>query len=54
MCDGFGVAAEKNMYEKKSMELQRATFLAGADGTMDGVWPNVPVEGHAREVLTSI
>jgi peroxiredoxin Q/BCP len=30
ICDAFGVIVEKNMYGKKSMGVQRATFLVGA------------------------
>ncbi|GAC1408245.1 MAG: hypothetical protein NVSMB64_16220 [Candidatus Velthaea sp.] len=54
LCDAFGVIVEKNMYGKKSMGIQRATFLVGADGKIAKVWPKVSVEGHASEVLESI
>ncbi len=54
ICDAFGVIVEKNMYGKKSMGVQRATFLVGPDGTISKVWPKVSVEGHAEEVLASL
>jgi peroxiredoxin Q/BCP len=54
MCDAFGVIVEKNMYGKKSMGVQRATFLVGVDGKIQKVWPKVSVAGHAAEVLKSL
>ncbi len=52
--DAFGVIVEKNMYGKVSKGVQRSTFLIGPGGTIEKVWPNVSVEGHAEEVLKSI
>ncbi len=54
ICDAFGVIVEKNMYGKKSMGIQRATFLIGVDGKIAKVWPKVSVTGHAAEVLKSL
>jgi peroxiredoxin Q/BCP len=53
ICDAFGVIVEKNMYGKKSLGIQRSTFLIKA-GTVAKVWPKVKVEGHAAEVLSSL
>jgi peroxiredoxin Q/BCP len=53
ICDAFGVIVEKNMYGKKSLGIQRSTFLI-RDGTVTKVWPKVKVEGHAAEVLSSL
>lgn len=53
MCDAFGVIVEKNMYGKKSMGIQRATFVLDK-GKIVRVWPKVSVEGHAAEVLSSL
>jgi peroxiredoxin Q/BCP len=53
ICDAFGVIVEKNMYGKKSLGIQRSTFLVKA-GTVVKVWPKVKVEGHAAEVLSSL
>ncbi len=50
ICDAFGVIVEKNMYGKKSLGIQRSTFLI-QDGAVTKVWPKVKVEGHAAEVL---
>jgi peroxiredoxin Q/BCP len=53
ICDAFGVIVEKNMYGKKSLGIQRSTFLISA-GKITKVWPKVKVEGHAAEVLSSL
>ncbi len=54
VCDAFGVIVEKNMYGKKSMGIQRSTFLIGPDGTIAKVWPKVSVEGHDQAVLEAV
>jgi peroxiredoxin Q/BCP len=54
ICDAFGVIVEKNMYGKKSLGVQRSTFLIDPKGTIVKVWPKVSVEGHAAEVLASL
>lgn len=54
ICDAFGVIVEKNMYGKKSVGIQRSTFLVGPDGTIAKVWPRVSVEGHAAAVLEAV
>jgi peroxiredoxin Q/BCP len=54
ICDAFGVIVEKNMYGKKSIGIQRSTFLIGPDGTIAKVWPRVSVEGHAKAVLEAV
>jgi peroxiredoxin Q/BCP len=51
ICDAFGVIVEKNMYGKKSLGVQRSTFLIGPKGKIERVWPKVKVEGHAEDVL---
>jgi peroxiredoxin Q/BCP len=53
ICDAFGVIVEKNMYGKKSLGIQRSTFVV-KDGTVAKVWPKVSVAGHAAEVLSSL
>jgi peroxiredoxin Q/BCP len=54
LCDAFGVIVEKNMYGKKSMGVQRSTFLFDESGTLVHVWPKVSVDGHAEDVLSKI
>ncbi len=42
---------EKNMYGKKSMGVQRDTFLIDKQGVIRQIWHKVKVDGHAQEVL---
>lgn len=51
VCERYGVWTEKNMYGKKYMGIQRATFLIGKDGNIAKSWPKVSVDGHVKEVL---
>jgi peroxiredoxin Q/BCP len=54
LCDAFGVIVEKNMYGKKSLGVQRSTFLFDAGGKLVRVWPKVSVDGHAEDVLAQL
>ena len=50
VCEKYGVWVEKNMYGRKSMGVQRATFLIDREGKIAAVWPKVKVAGHVDEV----
>ena len=50
----YGAWREKNMYGKKSMGIQRSTFLIGPDGKVVQVWKRVQVDGHDEQVLTAL
>jgi peroxiredoxin Q/BCP len=54
VCNAFGVIVEKNMYGKKSMGVQRSTFLFDKSGKLVHVWPKVSVDGHAEDVLSKL
>jgi peroxiredoxin Q/BCP len=54
LCDAFGVIVEKNMYGKKSLGVQRSTFMFDASGKLIHVWPKVSVNGHAEDVLSKL
>lgn len=54
VCEKYGVWVEKNMYGKKSMGVQRATFLIGKDGKIKASWPKVKVKGHVDAVIEAI
>lgn len=54
VCEDYGTWVEKNMYGKKSMGIQRSTFLIGADGRIARVWRKVKVDGHVAEVLDAV
>jgi peroxiredoxin Q/BCP len=51
MLEAYGVWAEKSMYGKKYMGINRTTVLIGGDGRVARIWPKVKIEGHADEVL---
>lgn len=50
----YGAWREKNMYGKKSMGIQRSTYLIDADGKVAHVWKRVKVEGHDEQVLNAL
>ncbi len=54
VCEDYGVWVEKNMYGKKSMGIERSTFLIDADGKIARVWRKVKVPGHVEEVLEAV
>jgi len=53
MLKAYGVWAEKSMYGRKYMGIERTTFLIGTDGRIARVWPKVRVPGHADVVLAA-
>ncbi|MEL7030401.1 MAG: peroxiredoxin [Pseudomonadota bacterium] len=50
----FGVWVEKNMYGKKSMGIERSTFLIDGKGVVRKVWRKVKVPGHVEAVLDEV
>lgn len=50
----YGAWREKNMYGKKSMGIQRSTFLIDASGKVIKVWKRVQVDGHDAQVLQAL
>jgi peroxiredoxin Q/BCP len=54
VAEKYGAWREKNMYGKKSMGIQRSTFLVDADGKVAKVWKKVNVDGHDDEVIAAI
>ena len=53
MLEAYGVWAEKSMYGRKYMGVERTTVLIDRDGRIAQVWPKVKVPGHADEVLAA-
>ena len=51
MLEAYGVWAEKSMYGRKYMGVERTTVLIGRDGKIAEVWSKVKVPGHAEAVL---
>ena len=54
VCERYGVWVEKNMYGRKSMGIERATYLIAADGTIAHIWRKVKVPGHVDAVLDAV
>lgn len=54
VAEKYGVWVEKNMYGKKSMGIQRATFLIDKSGRIAAAWPKVKVDGHVEEVAAKL
>ncbi|MFK7876762.1 MAG: peroxiredoxin [Paracoccaceae bacterium] len=53
-CEEYQVWMEKNMYGKKFMGIERATFLIDSDGRIVKTWRKVKVPGHVEDVLAAV
>lgn len=51
MIEKYGVWVEKNMYGRKYMGIERATYLIGPDGKVLHIWRKVRVKDHVQTVL---
>jgi peroxiredoxin Q/BCP len=54
MLAAYGVWAEKSMYGRKYMGVERTTFLVRPDGVIAAIWRKVKVPGHAEAVLATL
>ncbi|WP_391540424.1 thioredoxin-dependent thiol peroxidase [Rubripirellula lacrimiformis] len=54
MSEKYGAYREKNMYGKKSMGIQRSTYLIDAQGKVAKVWKRVTVDGHDQKVIEAV
>ena len=54
VAEKYGAWREKNMYGKKSMGVQRSTYLIDAEGKVAQVWKRVQVDGHDEQVLAAL
>lgn len=54
VCEAYGVWVEKNMYGKKSMGIERSTFLIDEQGKIAALWRKVKVDGHLDEVMDAL
>lgn len=52
--EAYGVWKEKSMYGKKTMGIERTTFLIGEDGRIAKIFPKVKAKGHAAQVLAAL
>lgn len=51
LTDALGVWVEKPMYGRKSMGVERTTFVFGPEGRLEYQWSKVRVPGHVDAVL---
>jgi peroxiredoxin Q/BCP len=54
VAENYGAWREKNLYGKKSMGVQRSTFLIDSNGKVAKVWKAVKVDGHDQQVLSAL
>ena len=52
--NAYGVWKEKNMYGRKTMGIERTTFVIGPDGKIEKIYSKVKAKGHAQQVLGEI
>ena len=53
VCEAYGVWAEKSLYGRKYMGIERTTFLIDGSGIIRGIWPKVKIDGHVDAVLAA-
>lgn len=54
VCSLYDVLKEKNMYGKKSIGVERSTFIIDENGIIRKIFRKVKVDGHIDEVLKAI
>ncbi len=54
VADAYGTWVEKNNYGKKSMGMERSTFLVDADGHIARIWRRVKPAEHTELVLEAL
>jgi peroxiredoxin Q/BCP len=54
VADKYGAWREKVRFGKKSMGIERSTFLIDAGGVVRKVWKDVSVDGHDEQVLAAL
>jgi peroxiredoxin Q/BCP len=54
VAERYGAWREKTRFGRKSMGIQRSTFLIDARGKVRRVWKQVQVDGHDQEVLAAL
>jgi thioredoxin-dependent peroxiredoxin len=54
VAEDYGVWKERNMYGKKSMGIERSTFVIDAEGNVAKAMRRVKPETHAADVLSAL
>ena len=53
LADALGIWAEKSLYGRTYMGMERTTYLVDPQGRVAHVWRKVKVKGHAEAVLAA-
>jgi peroxiredoxin Q/BCP len=54
VCSLYDVLKEKNMYGKKTIGIERSTFIIDKYGNLSKIFRKVKVDGHVEEVINHI
>ena len=54
VAEDYGVWAQKSMYGRTYMGIERSTFLVDANGKIAKAWRKVKVPGHAAAVMEAV
>lgn len=54
VCERYGTWVEKNMYGRKYMGIERATFLIDENGKIAQIWRKVKVKEHIQAVKDAV
>ena len=54
VAEDYGVWKERNMYGKKSMGIERSTFVIDAEGNVSKAMRRVKPDTHAADVLSAL
>ncbi|HEU0118738.1 MAG TPA: peroxiredoxin [Alphaproteobacteria bacterium] len=54
VCEAFGTWAQKSMYGRSYMGIERSTFLVDSKGVIRAQWRKVSVSGHVEEVKKAV
>jgi len=52
--ESYGVWKEKSLYGRRSMGIERTTFLIDKQGVLRKVFPHVKVEGHVEAIRSEL
>jgi thioredoxin-dependent peroxiredoxin len=54
VCSLYDVLKEKNMYGKKTIGIERSTFIIDEQGNLSKIFRKVKVDGHVEEIINHI
>lgn len=54
VCSLYDVLKEKNMYGKKTIGIERSTFIIDTQGNLSKIFRKVKVDGHVEDIIDCI